>query len=743
MATFIRTPAFQTSDPVLLGNVESLTRLLTDQSHEPHAVLGAHPAQHGGGEGVVVRSYHPDAVGCEVLLGGASWPMAALAEGVFAVFLAGHRLPLDYRLRFRFRDGETWEREDPYRFLPSLGDVDLHLLGEGNHRRLWEVMGSQVKTLNGTQGVSFSLWAPNAARVSVVGDFNRWDGRLLPMRTLGGSGIWEIFVPGIGAGALYKFEIRTRDGHLRLKTDPVAREMEHPPQTASRVCASYHVWQDQAFMQARSQRDITREPVSVYEVHLGSWARVPEENNRWLTYRELAPRLVEHVLRLGFTHIELMPVAEHAYYPSWGYQVTGYFAPTARYGTPDDFRFFVDYCHQRGVGVIMDWVPAHFPKDDFSLRRFDGTALYEHEDPRRAEHPDWGTLIFNFGRLEVRNYLIANALYWLKEFHIDGLRVDAVASMLYLDYSRKEGEWMPNPYGGRENIEAIDFLRAVNAVIREDVPGAFTVAEESTAWGGITRPPQEGGLGFTFKWNMGWMHDTLGFFQKEPVHRKYHVDQLTFSMLYEYTERFINSISHDEVVHGKGSLVDKMPGDFWQKLANLRLLLAYQFTRPGKQLLFMGTEFAQHHEWNVDASLDWHIADHPQRRALQEYISELSRLYKSSPPLWKRDPDGSGFEWIDCSDKENTVLSYLRWADNGQHVVVVLNFTPVPRDEYRVGVPNSGRYIEKLSSDDLRWGGSEYQTLTVVETDPVPAHGRPNSIKVQLPPLGALILAPS
>jgi 1,4-alpha-glucan branching enzyme len=578
--------------------------------------------------------------------------------------------------------------------------------------------------------------------VSVVGDFNRWDGRVLPMRALGASGVFELFVPGIGVGTLYKYEIKTGNGDLRLKTDPMGREMEHPPASATRVTQSSYEWKDDKWLKERLEQDPTRQPISIYEMHLGSWMRVPEEGNRYLSYRELVPRLVEHVKRLGFTHLEILPVAEHAYYPSWGYQVTGYFAPTARYGTPDDFRYFVDYCHQHGIGVIMDWVPAHFPKDDFSLRRFDGTALYEHEDVRRGEHPDWGTLIFNYGRTEVRNFLVANALYWLKEFHIDALRVDAVASMLYLDYSRKEGEWMPNAYGGRENIEAIDCLRAVNEAIRQDAPGAFTIAEESTAWGAVTRPASEGGLGFTFKWNMGWMHDTLGFFAKEPVHRKHHVDQLTFAMLYEHTERFINSISHDEVTHGKGTVVEKMPGDFWQKLANLRLLLAYQVMRPGKQLMFMGTEFAQHDEWNHDRSLDWHIANHPQRLAHQEYLAELLRLYRSNPVFWRRDPDPDSFEWIDCADRENTVLSFLR-KDGDDHAVVVLNFTPVPREGYRIGVPNGGRYIERLSTDDLRFGGSEFETLSVVEADPIPAHGKSHSLNLKIPPLGALVLMPA
>jgi 1,4-alpha-glucan branching enzyme len=713
--------------------------LLRGESHDPHGLLGAHRVHADGTDGVLVRAFHPDAVRAELLHSGGVLEMGTHGGGLFAAFVPGASLPFGYRLRFHFADSSTWERDDPYRFAPTLGELDLYLIGEGTHRRLWQVLGAHPRTIDGVQGTAFSVWAPNARSVSVVGDFNRWDGRVFPMRTLGASGIWELFVPGVNPGALYKFEIRTQEGALRLKADPLGREMECPPATASRIAVSSHAWGDDEWMRRRREVDHLREPILIYELHLGSWVRVPEEGNRSLGYRELAPRLVEHVKRLGFTHIELMPVAEHAYYPSWGYQVTGYFAPTARYGSPDDFRYFVDYCHQHGIGVIVDWVPAHFPKDDFSLRRFDGTALYEHEDVRRGEHPDWGTLIFNFGRTEIRNFLIANALYWLEEFHIDALRVDAVASMLYLDYSRKEGEWVPNPYGGRENVEAIEFLRAVNRAIHEEVPGAFTIAEESTAWGGVSRPPSEGGLGFMFKWNMGWMHDTLGFFSKEPIHRKHHVDQLTFSMLYEYTERFVNSISHDEVVHGKGALVEKMPGDFWQKLANLRLLFAYQYTRPGKVLLFMGSEFAQHTEWNHDTSIDWHIANHPQRRALQEYVAELARYYKNTPALWRRDPDPDGFEWIDCSDKDNTVLTYLR-RDGDAFVIVVLNFTPVPREDYRIGVPSGGRYIEKLSSDDQRFGGSEFETLAVVEADPIPTHNKNWSVKLQVPPLGALIL---
>src|SRR6188768_1853645 len=713
-------------------------RLLAGEHHDPHSILGIHDTYAGR----VVRAYHPDAEGCELVLAdGTPHGLHPLGHGLFAARADGLSAESGYRVRFWFSNGTTWERQDPYCFMPSVGELDLYLFGEGTHRQLYRVFGSRVVEMNGVRGTSFVVWAPNAIRVSVVGDFCGWDGRLLPMRSLGASGTWEIFLPGVEEGALYKYEIKSAAGELRLKTDPLARRMELPPATASVVYEDDYEWGDEDWLRHRAEQDLLRSPVNIYELHLGSWARDHNKGGS-LSYRDIAQPLVDHVKRLGFTHVEFMPLAEHAFYPSWGYQVTGYFAPTSRYGSPDDFRWFVDYCHQQGIGVLIDWVPAHFPKDDFSLRRFDGTALYEHEDARRGEHPDWGTLIFNFGRSEVRNFLTANALYWLQEFHVDGLRVDAVASMLYLDYSRKEGEWLPNPYGGRENIEAIEFLRSANAIIHDECPGAFTVAEESTAWGGVSKPPSEGGLGFDFKWNMGWMHDTVGFFTKEPIHRKYHLDQLTFSMLYEYTEHFINSISHDEVVHGKGSLVEKMPGDFWQKLANVRLLLAYQFTRPGKQLMFMGTEFAQHNEWNVETSIDWHIAEHPQRKGLQEYIAELSKLYKDSNALWRRDPDPESFEWIECNDKDNTILSYLR-RDGADFMIVVLNFTPVPRDEYRIGVPNAGRYIERLSSDDLRFGGSGFQTTTVVEADPTPLHGRPYSIRLRIPPLGALILSPA
>ncbi|MFO7587517.1 MAG: 1,4-alpha-glucan branching protein GlgB, partial [Gemmatimonadota bacterium] len=568
------------------------------------------------------------------------------------------------------------------------------------------------------------------------------DGRLFPMRSMGSSGVFEIFLPGVGEGALYKYEILTGEGKIRLKTDPYATSMELPPGTASRVYASRYEWGDGAWMEGRADRDLRAEPLAIYEVHLGSWARVPEEGDRPLAYREIAPRLVEHAKRLGFDWIELLPVAEHPFAGSWGYQVSGYYAPTSRYGTPDDFRFFVDHCHRHGVGVIVDWVPAHFPRDDFALRRFDGTALYEHDDPRLGEHPDWGTLIFNYGRPEVRNFLIANALYWLRELHVDGLRVDAVASMLYLDYSRNAGEWVPNRYGGRENLEAVEFLRTLNETIAAEAPGAFTAAEESTAWGGVSRPVSEGGLGFAFKWNMGWMHDTLQYFARDPVHRRWHHDELTFAMIYEYSERFIMPLSHDEVVHGKRSLLGRMPGDEWQRFANLRLLLAYQFTRPGKPLVFMGTELAPYEEWDHDRSLPWHLPVYdPMRAAFGRFFEALGRMYRETPPLWRRDHVPEGYSWLEPGDRENSVLSYVR-RDGDDHVVVVLNLTPAPREDHRIGVPSAGRWLERLNTDAREFGGGGYATRAAVDADPIAWHGYPQSVGLRLPPLGALVLVP-
>jgi 1,4-alpha-glucan branching enzyme len=622
---------------------------------------------------------------------------------------------------------------------PRIGELDLHLFGEGTHRRLWEVLGAHPIEVGGRDaGVHFAVWAPHARRVSVVGDFCDWDGRRHPMRPLADSGVFELEVPEASPGHLYKYEIETRAGELRLKADPFALRAQRPPETASLVFASRHEWGDADWLRARATRDPRREPLSVYEVHLGSWRRSQQGGH--LDYDALAEQLVEHALRYGFTHLELLPVMEHPFDGSWGYQVSGYFAPSARYGEPDGLRRFVDRCHASGLGVILDWVPAHFPRDDFALRRFDGEPLYEYADPRLGEHPDWGTLVFDFGRSQVRNFLIANALFWLNEYHFDALRVDAVASMLYRDYSRKPGEWLPNRHGGRENLEAVSFLQSLNRSVGEECPGCYTIAEESTAWPGVTAPVESGGLGFTFKWNLGWMHDSLGYFARDPVHRRYHQGQLTFAMAYEYSERFLMPLSHDEVVHGKGSLFARMAGDPWQRAANLRCLLAYQFTRPGKQLLFMGTELMPEGEWSVDGSLDWSAAAaEPDRAAFGRFVATLGRLYRAHACLWRGDPDPEGFRWIDCSDAQQSVLVYLRRCGDSE-LVVALNLLPQPHPHYRIGIPAPGVWCERLCSDDVDFGGSGYPHPTRCESEPVAAHGQDQSLALVLPPLACLVL---
>jgi 1,4-alpha-glucan branching enzyme len=715
-----------------------LAELAAGKHSDPHRLLGIHPVKGGA----VVRAYHPDAASAEcVIEDGPGVAMAALGvPGMFGAFLEGRSLPLRYRLRFRFSGGGVWEQDDPYRFLPSIGEMDIYLISEGTHRRLWQVLGAHPRQLDGVDGVAFAVWAPNAQGVSVLGDFSRWDDRRLPMRRLGSSGVYELFVPGVSAGALYKYRLFGPQGALRLKADPFAQAMELPPSTASRVAASSYQWGDAEWMAGRQAWDPRRSPMAVYEVHLGSWARVIEEGNRPLTYREIAPRLIEHVKRLGFSHVEFMPLAEHPFTGSWGYQVSAYFAPTARYGTPDDLRFLIDACHHAGLGVIMDWVPAHFPKDDFALRLFDGTALYEHEDPRRGEHPEWGTLIFNYGRREVRNFLIANALYWLEEFHVDGLRVDAVASMLYLDYGRAEGQWVPNRYGGREDLDAVEFLKLLNTTLGEEHPGCFTVAEESTSWPRVTGPVPEGGLGFTFKWNMGWMHDTLDYFALDPIHRRHHHQLLTFSMMYEYSEHFIMPLSHDEVVHGKGTLPAKMPGDEWQRFANLRALFAYQYTRPGKPLLFMGSELGSYREWNHDGSLDWHLESEPLHGGLLRFMADLGAVYRARSELWRTDPDLSGFSWLDADDRDHSIYSYLR-RDGDRFLLVLLNLTPVPRHDYRSGAPRAGRYSMVLSSDDPKYGGGGFGIVSALRAESVAWQNQPASFRVGLPPLGAVLLA--
>jgi 1,4-alpha-glucan branching enzyme len=706
---------------------------------DPHAYLGAHKARGG----VVVRAFRPDAEAVRVLpMGVELRPQDG--SGIFEGVVKGAKLPLDYELEVRYPAGDTYVLRDPYSFLPTVGELDLHLAGEGRHEELHDRLGAHPREVDGVAGASFAVWAPNARSVSVVGDFNGWDGRLHPMRSLGASGIWELFIPGVAPGSRYKFELRTQRGGLRVKADPYALRTELPPRNASIVHASDYEWQDADWLERRRAGDPLREPVSIYEVHLGSWRLNPLQDNRPLTYRELGDELAEYVTDMGFTHVELLPVMEHPYAPSWGYQVTGYFAPTSRFGTPDDYRAFVDRLHAAGIGVILDWVPAHFPRDDWALARFDGTALYEHDDPRRGAHPDWGTLVFNFGRNEVRNFLIASALYWLEQMHGDGLRVDAVASMLYLDYSRKAGEWVPNQYGGNEDLDAIEFLRQLNSAVYGRDPGVLMAAEESTAWPGVSRPAYLGGLGFGMKWNMGWMHDTLAYFERDPVHRRHHHNQLTFSLVYAFSENFILPLSHDEVVHGKGSLLAKMPGDPWQKRANLRSLYAYMWAHPGKKLLFMGCELGQEQEWRSEASLDWHLLERPEHSGIQALVRDLNAHYRAEPALWEVDFDPTGFRWLEANDADANVLAFLRLSRDGERLAVcVCNFSPVPRYGYRLGLPRGGSWRELLNTDSELYGGSGIGNMGVVTAEPKPWHDQQFSAELTLPPLGVLWLVPA
>lgn len=623
-----------------------------------------------------------------------------------------------------------------------LTDFDLHLIGEGSHYKKYEKLGAHVVEINGIKGVHFAVWAPNAERVSVIGDFNNWDGRRHPMQVLGSSGVWEIFIPGLDEGELYKFEIKSKfHNYIAVKVDPYAFYFELRPKSASIVYnINKYQWNDSTWMEMRAKKNWFESQVSIYEVHLGSWMRVPEEGNRWLTYRELADKLVKYVKEMGYTHIELLPVTEHPLDASWGYQTVGYFAPTSRFGTPEDFMYLIDQCHQNNIGVILDWAPAHFPRDAHGLGFFDGTCLYEHEDPRKGEHRDWGTLIFNYGRNEVRNFLISNALFWFEKYHVDGLRVDAVASMLYLDYSRKEGDWIPNIFGGRENLEAIDFLKKFNEIAHEYHPGILTIAEESTAWPGVSRPTYLGGLGFSMKWNMGWMNDMLEYISKDPVHRKYHHNNLTFSLLYAFTENFILVLSHDEVVHGKRSMLSKMPGDMWQKFANLRLFYGFMYGHPGKKLLFMGGEFGQWDEWNHDRSIDWHLLQYEPHWRLQKYVKDLNHLYRSEPALYEVDFNYWGFEWIDFRDSEQSIISFIRRSKApDDFLIFVCNFTPVPRFNYRIGVPQSGFYKEILNSDSSEYWGSNLGNSGGVPAEEIPWHGRPYSMNITLPPLATIV----
>jgi 1,4-alpha-glucan branching enzyme len=714
---------------------EELDRIADGAHHDPHLILGPHP----GKDGVTVRVLRPMAEAVVVVLDdGRRVPLRHEHRGVWAGVLPVKKVP-DYRLDVTY-GGRVIPADDPYRFLPTLGELDLHLISEGRHEELWRVMGAHMHAYDTPQGtvtgVSFAVWAPNARGVRVTGTFNHWDSLAHPMRSLGSTGIWEIFIPNIGDGTVYKFAILGADGIWREKADPFAFATEVPPATGSVVFTPDYIWADHAWMSRRAESDPLHEAMSIYEVHLGSW-------RPGLDYRQLAEELTAYVVEQGFTHVEFLPVAAHPFAGSWGYQVTSYFAPTPRFGSPDDLRYLIDRLHQAGIGVIVDWVPAHFPKDDWALARFDGTPLYEHADPQRGEHPDWGTYIFDFGRTEVRNFLVANAVYWCEEFHVDGLRVDAVASMLYLDYSREPGQWTPNAFGGRENLDAVDFLQEMNATVYKRVPGVVTIAEESTAWPGVTRPTYLGGLGFGLKWNMGWMHDSLGYMQREAVHRQYHHNEMTFAMMYAYSEHFVLPLSHDEVVHGKGSLINRMPGDRWQELANLRAYLGYMWAHPGRKLLFMGGEFAQSTEWNADAGLDWWLMQFDEHAGVARAMRDINAAYRATPALWQRDDDPGGFEWIDPHDAQSNVFSWIRWDDAGRPLVSLANMSSVPWEGYRIGMPVAGEWREILNTDAREYGGSGVGNLGLVVADGEPWHGRPVSASVTLPPLATIWLRPA
>jgi len=734
-----------TSQTVATTRAEEIDLIVQANHWNPFTVLGPHEVD---GRSVAVRAFLPEAQKAWVvdLTKGEPGVRVAMdrvhADGFFEKVFTGRAKAFPYRLAVENHEGHSWEFVDAYQFGPVLTDYDLHLLAEGTHYRNFERLGAHLRTHQGVRGVHFAVWAPNAMRVSVAGNFNHWDGRRHTMRNMGSTGVWEIFIPDLSLGEVYKFEIKSRsNNYLVQKSDPYGFAAEMRPKTASVVWdVTRFGWSDDDWMANRDKRQGLDAPVSVYEVHLGSWKRKADDGNKFLNYRELADDLVVHMKETHFTHVELMPINEHPFDGSWGYQPVGYFAPTSRHGTPDDFAYFVDTLHKNGIGVILDWVPAHFPRDLHGLGFFDGTHLYEHEDPRLGEHRDWGTKIFNYGRPEVRNFLYGNALFWLERYHIDGLRVDAVASMLYLDYSRKEGEWVPNAHGGNENLEAIDFLKTFNEICHREHPGVLTIAEESTSWSGVSRPTYLGGLGFSLKWNMGWMNDTLRYFHKDPVFRKYEHGALTFSLIYAFTENFMLPLSHDEVVHGKGSLLDKMPGDLWQKFANLRLLYGYMWAHPGKKLLYMGCEIAQWREWTHDDSLDWHLMQWRDHKGVFKLVCDLNALYRSDPALHEIDFEWQGFDWLELHDWENSALAFLRTARNGESMVVVCNFTPVPRYDYRIGVPTGGFYREILNTDSEVYGGSNMGNQGGVWAQPEPHGGRQFHISLKIPPLGVLFL---
>lgn len=716
---------------------DDLSKIAEGRHHDPFSILGLHRAS--GQSNICV--FAPEAEEISIATDDSdNFTLNRIPDSDFFTWSGDDNLIPDY---YQLCQIDRHENKsvyfDPYCFAPQLSDYDLHLFSEGKHWHIYQILGGHPHTVDGIEGILFATWAPNAERVSVIGNFNNWDGRRHPMRNRLGYGVWELFIPGIAAGSLYKLEIRNRDsGEILTKIDPYAQQFEKRPSTASIVCADEsHSWGDKNWMQSRAKFDWLHEPMSIYELHLGSWQR--DDSEDFLNYRDIAHRLVEYIQETGFTHIELLPITEHPLDASWGYQATGYFAATSRFGSAEDFRYFVDICHQNGIGIILDWVPAHFPKDAFGLAKFDGSSLYEHEDPRKGEHRDWGTLIYNYGRNEVKNFLLASALFWLEEFHLDGLRVDAVASMLYLDYSREADDWVPNIHGGNENIEAVEFFRELNTVTHANHPGTVIIAEESTSWPQVTKPTDNGGLGFSMKWNMGWMHDSLDYLEKDPVHRQHHHNQLTFGLLYLFTENFVLPFSHDEVVHGKGSMLHKMPGDEWQQFANLRLLYTYMFTYPGKKLLFMGCEFAQGDEWNNDKALDWYVLQYPNHQGVKSLVSDLNKLYKAHSALHRFDFDPQGFEWIDCDNADQSTLSYLRKSED-ETIVVIFNFTPVIRKDYRIGVPLSGQYEEVLNSDSSYYDGSNQGNSSPIHSSDTQVMNRPHSISLTLPPLAGVIL---
>lgn len=725
-------------------SLDQVGALLEGRQDNPFGILGPHEVEENGRRALAVRAFLPESKQVWVLDSAhqTAHPMRRIhPSGLFeAICPMEEDGPVQYQLRVADENGEVETLHDPYAFPTMTTEYDLYLFGEGSHERAYDFLGARVCTLDGVQGVNFTVWAPNASAVAVVGDFNGWDDRRHPMRKLIPSGVWELFVPGLTDGTLYKYRIAGADGRKVDRQDPYGYATELPPRTASIVTdLDRYQWRDSDWLEQRQNRNWLNEPISVYELHLGSWRRRNDRLHGWMNYREIAHEVVDYCKQMQFTHIELLPISEHPFTGSWGYQTVGYFAATSRYGSPEDLMYFVDHCHQNGIGVIIDWVPAHFPRDDHGLARFDGTALYEHADPRQGAHPDWGTLIFNYSRNEVRSFLISNALFWLDKFHIDGLRVDAVASMLYLDYSREEGDWVPNRYGGRENLEAITLLKQFNERAHAAHPGVLTIAEESTSWGGVSQPTYCGGLGFSLKWNMGWMNDTREYFDREPIHRRHHHNELTFSLIYAFSENFMLPLSHDEVVHGKRSLLDQMPGDLWQKFANLRLLYSYMWTHPGKKLLFMGGEIAQWNEWNHDAELQWDLLQWDTHGGVQRLVADLNRLYREEPALHQWDHDGRGFEWVDCQSADDSVLAYLRRNEAGEQVLVCCNFTPVVRNGHIVGTPHNGWHQEVFNSDSEHYGGSNIGNDSGVAARETPHHGRPYSIEMNLPPLAVVV----